>query len=76
MRTAKIFPNGRSQAVRLPKEFHFDTDEVFIAKLGEAVVLFPREKTWEVFAESLSEFTDDFMTDRAQPAEAQRRRFA
>ena len=41
MKTAKIFQNGRSQAVRLPKDFRFDGDEVFVHKVGNAVVLLP-----------------------------------
>ena len=64
MNTAKVFPNGRSQAVRLPKEFQFSTDEVFINRIGAAVVLFPRDEGWELLAQSLAYFTDDFMSDR------------
>jgi virulence-associated protein VagC len=45
-RRAKIFRNNRSQAVRLPKEFQFDTDEVFIRKEGEDVILSPRPTDW------------------------------
>ncbi len=45
-RTAKIFMNNRSQAVRLPKEFQFKTKEVFIRKQGDEVILSPRPKTW------------------------------
>lgn len=41
--TAKVFITGRSQAVRLPKEFRFDTDEVTIEKVGNAVILRPKE---------------------------------
>lgn len=42
MRTAKLFKNGEGQAVRLPKEFRFDGDEVLIKKVGNAVVLLPK----------------------------------
>jgi antitoxin VapB len=46
----KIFKNGQSQAIRLPKEFCFDTDEVFISKEGDKVILFPKSKmAWEEF---------------------------
>ena len=48
-RTAKIFMNNRSQAVRLPKEFQFATKEVFIRKEGEEVILSPRPKDWSGF---------------------------
>jgi antitoxin VapB len=51
-RTAKVFMNNRSQAVRLPKDFQFDTDEVFIRKDGEDVVLSPRPRDWRSYLES------------------------
>ena len=63
MNTAKLFQNGRSQAVRLPKEFQFSGEEVFIQKHGDAVLLIPHEKAWEVFMEGLLGFSDDFMKD-------------
>ncbi len=63
MQTAKLFKNGRSQAVRLPKEFQFRGEEVLIQRHGEAVLLVPREKAWEVFMEGLSGFSEDFMRD-------------
>ncbi|MGD2122995.1 MAG: type II toxin-antitoxin system VapB family antitoxin [Gemmatimonadota bacterium] len=48
-RTARVFMNNRSQAVRLPKEFQFDTNEVFIRKDGEEVILSPRHTEWGDF---------------------------
>ena len=63
METAKIFENGRSQAVRLPKKFRFDTDEVIVQKLGDAVILVPKDRLWDTFLEGLSDFTDDFFAD-------------
>ena len=67
METAKIFENGRSQAVRLPKKFRFNTDEVVIQQLGEAVILVPKESMWQTFLEGLDSFTDDiFEDDREQ----------
>lgn len=74
MNTAKIFQNGRSQAVRLPKEFQFDTDEVYVNKVGEMLILFPRDKGWDVLAQSLEHFTEDFMAERDQPVENQKRK--
>ncbi|MBL4776038.1 MAG: antitoxin [Mariprofundus sp.] len=69
MNTAKIFQNGRSQAVRLPKEFRFDGDEVFVHKVGNAVVLLPVRHSWDTFFQSLDMFSEDFMQDgRQQPA--------
>ena len=49
METAKIFENGRSQAVRLPKKFRFNTDEVIVQQLGDAVILVPKESMWQTF---------------------------
>ena len=60
MQTAKLFPNGQSQAVRLPKEFRFEGDRVYIQRVGEAVVLLPFQRPWQVLFESLAEFSADF----------------
>lgn len=67
MQTAKLFRNGSSQAVRLPKEFRFEGPEVYIKKVGNAVVLLPIENSWEPLAASLALFPDDFMENREQP---------
>ena len=72
MKTAKIFINGRSQAVRLPKEFRFSGDDVFIKKVGNMVVLFPKDDPWAPLVGSLDLFTDDFMETRDQPAQDSR----
>jgi antitoxin VapB len=58
--TAKVFTSGNSQAIRLPKEFRLDTDEVFISRSGNSLILTPRMKSWDGFAEGLSGFGDDF----------------
>ncbi len=60
-RTAKIFMNNRSQAVRLPKEFQFNTSEVFIRKQGDEVVLSTRPTDWSSYLASASVASDDFM---------------
>ncbi len=65
--TAKIFLNGASQAVRLPKEFRFDVDEVCVKRIGSAVLLFPKEAAWELMREALGKADADFMADRNQP---------
>lgn len=67
MKTAKLFQNGQSQAVRLPKEFRFEGDEVMIKRLGNMVVLIPANHSWDVLFQSLNKFSDDFMTTREQP---------
>lgn len=63
METAKIFENGRSQAVRLPKKFRFNTDEVVVQQLGDAVILVPKEALWQTFMDGLDGFTDDIFED-------------
>ena len=60
MQTAKIFINGRSQAVRLPKDFRFSGNDVFIKKIGKMVVLLPKDDPWSSLVKSLDQFTDDF----------------
>jgi len=67
MKTAKLFQNGQSQAVRLPKEFRFDGEEVQITKLGNGVLLLPTGHTWDTLFQSLDKFTDDFLESRSQP---------
>ncbi len=67
METAKLFWNGRSQAVRLPKDFRFEGEKVFIKQVGNAVVLLPYHDSWRTLFESLEHFSEDFMEDREQP---------
>ena len=68
MMTAKLFENGRSQAVRLPKECRFSGNEVAVNKIGDVVILIPKENKWAGFLASLDMFSDDFMSeDRQQP---------
>ena len=67
METARIFLNGGSQAVRLPKSCRFEEDEVLINRIGNAVILFPKEDRWQSLMTSLDLFTDDFL---AEPIEA------
>jgi len=73
MDTAKLFTNGRSQAVRLPKKFRFEGTEVFIKKTDEGVLLIPREQSvWDKWEQSLKKYKDiPFMEERNQPTEHQ-----
>jgi antitoxin VapB len=71
MQTAKLFPNGQSQAVRLPKEFRFEGDRVYIQRVGEAVVLLPYQRPWQVLFDSLDLFSADFAGVDAGQAAAQ-----
>ncbi len=72
MQIAKLFQNGKSQAVRLPKEFRFAGDKVFIKRVGNAVVLLPYDDSWQPLFQSLDKFTEDFMNDREQPPQQSR----
>ena len=58
--TAKIFMTGRSQAVRLPKEFRFDGDEVYIERCGDKVILSPKPLSWRDYFTSTKGFSEDF----------------
>jgi antitoxin VapB len=69
MKKAKLFKNGQSQAIRLPKEFRFEGDEVYIKKLGSAVLILPQKRqAWDNLLNSLEEFSDDFLSARNQPS--------
>lgn len=72
MKTAKLFKNGQSQAVRLPKEFRLKGEKVFIKKMGKATVLLPIENPWEFLFHSLHKFSEDFMETRKQPEQQNR----
>lgn len=61
MMTAKVFQNGRSQAIRLPKECRFASDEVMVNKIGEIVILLPKQNKWDSFMRAIDMFSDDFM---------------
>ncbi len=70
-KVAKIFMNGRSQAVRLPKEYRFDTDEVYISRQGQNIIISEKRPTWDEFFDSKPAIDDDFLKDRfdTQPQE-------
>jgi antitoxin VapB len=76
METAKLFQNGQSQAVRLPKKYRFPGDKVLIRRIGNAVVLLPYQDAWETLFESLEQFSDDFMSEERQQPESQERETA
>ena len=67
MITAKVFQNGRSQAIRLPKEFRVDGDEVYLKRMPEGFLVIAKDP-WEIFREGIAELSIDFMADgRNQP---------
>jgi antitoxin VapB len=75
VKTAKVFKSGNSQAVRIPKEFHLEGDEVEIRRKGSALILRPMKKSWATLIDSLGKFSDDFMDEgRRQPPVQHRRR--
>lgn len=61
---AKIFMNGRSQAIRLPKEFRFSCDEVYVRKVTDGILISPAKPSWDDFFDQDSAFGDDFLNDR------------
>lgn len=67
MKTAKLFLNGQSQAVRLPIEFRMPGNEVYIKKIDNVTVLIPIENPWESLISGVHKFSDDFMNERNQP---------
>lgn len=68
MKCAKVFENGRSQAVRLPKEYRFNDSEVRVNKVGDIIMLIPKKSKWNSLIKSLDIFTDDYMDERNQGA--------
>ena len=66
MEVAKIFENGRSQAVRLPKQCRFQNSEVNVQKIGDIVMLIPKDSKWQGLLTSLELFTEDYMEQRVQ----------
>lgn len=73
MSTAQVINENGHQIIRLPDEFHLEGNEVSVKRVGRSLLLIPAgADAWEMFTGSLSQFTDDFMRDRAQPAEQDR----
>ena len=72
VKTAKLFWNGRSQAVRLPKEFRFQGEVVHIRRVGAAVILEPVSQDWAWLDAIQGTFTEDFLADRQQPDHQER----
>ncbi|MFL7839471.1 MAG: antitoxin [Candidatus Promineifilaceae bacterium] len=74
MDTAKIFMNGRSQAIRLPKAYRFEGKEVYIKKTSEGILLIPKDNAvWDAWEENLNKYKEPFMIDRNQPESQQER---
>jgi len=73
MQTAHLFTDNNSQIIRLPKDYHFNGEKIYIQKIGEAVLLVPYDKDWEVFIYGLNSFSDDFMSDGRHQDKEQKR---
>ena len=74
-KTARVFTSGNSQAVRLPREFRLETDEVFISRSGDSLILTPRMNSWEGFVEGFSGFSEDFAVQGDLSRDTARRTF-
>jgi antitoxin VapB len=72
MQTAKVFRNGRSQAIRLPKEFRVEATEVYLKKTPEGFLVIPRDP-WEIFYEGVEELSAGFMAAGRQQPRLQKR---
>lgn len=72
MQTAKLFINGRSQAVRLPKDCQFSGSDVYVRKFEGIVMLLPKKSPWASLFKSLDMFSDDFLDERNQPRQPKR----
>lgn len=73
MMTAKVFENGRSQAVRLPKECRFQENEVAVNKIGDIVMLIPKTSKWTPFLQAVNLFTPDFLENGREETGTQER---
>ena len=73
MEVAKVFSNGGSQAVRLPKNCRFNQDEVLVNRIGSVVILMPKDDPWAPMMQSLDMFTEDFLADGVDDLPVQER---
>ena len=73
MQTTKIFKSGNSQAIRIPREYQVEGNELLINKIGNTIILFLKDDPWELFKKSLTEFSDDFFEAGRNQPEMQKR---
>jgi antitoxin VapB len=74
MFTTKVFKSGNSQAIRIPKEYQVDAEEVFINKIGNTIIISPKNDPWRIFKESLDDFSDDYFFDGRNQPKMQKRK--
>ncbi|PKL14219.1 MAG: AbrB/MazE/SpoVT family DNA-binding domain-containing protein [Spirochaetae bacterium HGW-Spirochaetae-8] len=73
MRNTKVFTCGNSQAIRLPKEYHIESSELIVQKVGTTLIFYPKDYPWATFEQSLDEFSADFLAQgRMQPGTQER----
>jgi len=73
MKTAEVTTNGLMQSIALPQEYQVDGNQVLVNRVGRALLLIPKDvDPWQMFTQSLLEFTDDFMEQRLQPMHQER----
>ncbi|MCL2281811.1 MAG: type II toxin-antitoxin system VapB family antitoxin [Fibromonadales bacterium] len=76
MQLAQIATNGHRQVLTLPEDIRFSENSVYIRRVGNAVLLVPQDKQWEVFLSGLNRFSSDFMENgREQGIEEVREEF-
>ena len=74
METAKLFQNGQSQAVRLPKAYRFEGNEVYLKKVAGGVLLISKNQSgWDIWEQNLMKYKEPFMIERKQPKAQQER---
>jgi antitoxin VapB len=74
MKLVEVISSGSEQSIHLPSDCHIDATAVFVKRLGRSLLLIPKDvDPWQMFSQSLGEFTDDFMQDRSQPTAEERR---
>lgn len=74
MKTVEVHTSGLEQTISLPPDCHIDATQVFVKRVGKSLLLIPGDMDpWQLFSQGLDGFTDDFMSDRSQPVEQERR---
>ena len=74
MQSTKVFISGNSQAIRLPKEYQVDEKELYIQKVGAAIILLSKKNPWEAFEKSLDYFSNDFFSSGRKQPKMQKRK--
>lgn len=76
MKLIEVISSGSEQSIHLPSDYHIEATAVFVKRLGRSLLLIPKDvDPWQMFSQSLDDFTDDFMQDRTQPAPEDRKVF-